>query len=177
MFKKIKPLLKIGTKNLTPRPRETGAAIVKGSFGKHTDRGVTQETAEVCNDHEKAELTQKRRALFYEFQIPQLKHLTRRHNDGILLRDSVTVSETKSVCNYIKCIQLTVEKIRGTNVNAGIPQRQDNYWISSLNIKCSNKTPQLELLLYFTAVSGLPEKVDRFSGKTRGSKAPVKGKR
>jgi hypothetical protein len=53
-----------------------GAAIEKGSLGKPIDRGDTHETAEVCTQHEKAELTQKRRALFDEFQIHQLKHLT-----------------------------------------------------------------------------------------------------
>jgi len=49
IFKKIKPLLKIGTTNLTLRPRERGAATEEGSLGKHTDRGVTQQTAEVCS--------------------------------------------------------------------------------------------------------------------------------
>jgi len=76
IFKKIKPLLKIGTTNLTLRPGEMGAETEEGSLGKHTDRGATQQTDEVCSEHEKAELTQKRRALFDEFQTPQLKHLT-----------------------------------------------------------------------------------------------------
>jgi hypothetical protein len=76
IFKKNKPLLKIGTTNLTLRPTEMGAAIAKGTLGKPTDRGVTHETAEVCSENENAELTQKRRALFHEFQIHQLKHLT-----------------------------------------------------------------------------------------------------
>jgi hypothetical protein len=74
--KKIKPLLKTGKKNWTLRPRERGAAIETGSLGKHTDRGVTEQTAEVWTEHEEAELTQKRRAEFDEFHIPHLKHLT-----------------------------------------------------------------------------------------------------
>lgn len=68
--------MKIGTTNLTLRPRERSAAIEKVSLGKHTDREVTHETGEVCSEHEKAELTRKRRALFDKFQIPQLKPLT-----------------------------------------------------------------------------------------------------
>ena len=124
--------MKIGTTNLTLRPTEMGAAIAKGTLGKPTDRGVTHETAEVCSEHENAELTQKRRALFHEFQIHQLKHLTWRQNGGILLRDSATVSETKSVCKYIKCIHLPGETIHGRNVNAGIPQRQPVFFLEKL---------------------------------------------
>jgi hypothetical protein len=59
-------------------------------------------------------------------------------------------------------------------VKAGFHKDKTIFGLSSLNIKFSNKTPRVELLLYFTVVSGLPEKVERFNGKTHGSKAPVK---